>query len=163
MMYKLLTSLGDCWKKLMAWRDAKRDREKKVDDFFAPNGGFERAIKEINVNVENRIGEVGKEMKKDMAVMKERLGTMENKIQNVEDRIVVVDARVESVQEGLKTELFESLHQLWRECCLEQHYATLDQKERADKIYNAYHDFNGNGQGTRIYKEIVDLPTHDSI
>ena len=39
-MCKGIGSLVEYGRKLMAWRDVKRDREKKVDNFFAPNGGF---------------------------------------------------------------------------------------------------------------------------
>ena len=162
-MCKGIGSLVEYGRKLMAWRDVKRDREKKVDDFFAPNGGFDEAIGKINKNVEARMDGIGYNLKEDMSMVKNRLDTMNSKIQTVEGKIDVMDAHVGAIQEGLKTELFESLHQLWRECYIEQHYATIDQKDRADKIYQAYHDFNGNGPGTRIYNEIISLPTQDSV
>lgn len=155
--------IASLWKKFIAWHDVKRDREKKVDDFFAPNGNFDQAINKINKNMEDRIGDVSKELRTNMHAVKDRLEVMDNKIQKVEEKIDIVDTHIEVVQEGLKTELFESLHHLWRECYIEQHYATLDQKERADKIYHAYHDINGNGVGTRIYNEIMNLETKDSI
>lgn len=162
-MCKWIGSLTEYGRKLMAWRDVKRDREKKVDDFFAPNGGFDKAIDKINKNVETRMDGIGYNLKEDMSIVKSHLNAMDSKIQTVEGKIDVMDARVSAIQEGLKTELFESLHQLWRECYIEQHYATLDQKNRADKIYQVYHDFSGNGPGTRIYNEIINLPTQDSI
>ena len=89
-MCKGIGSLVEYGRKLMAWRDVKRDREKKVDNFFAPNGGFDEAIGKINKNVEARMDGISYNLKEDMSMVKNRLDVMNSKIQTVEGKIDVM-------------------------------------------------------------------------
>lgn len=43
--------------------------------------------------------------------------------------------------------------------CHRQGGATLVDKEVAERVYSAYHDLGGNGLGTRLYEEIMAMPT----
>lgn len=42
--------------------------------------------------------------------------------------------------------------------CIKQDYATLEDVEYMEKVYAAYHGLNGNGSGTKLYNEFMELP-----
>lgn len=64
-----------------------------------------------------------------------------------------------TVKHGTKMELFETLHN-WRQLLvIKRGWATAEEKKEVDEIYTIYHDeLNGNGNGERYYKEILELP-----
>ena len=66
---------------------------------------------------------------------------------------------LDTVTNGTKMELFETLHN-WRELLVvKRGWATVEEKKEVEEIYTIYHDeLNGNGNGERYYKEILALP-----
>jgi len=42
----------------------------------------------------------------------------------------------------------------------EQRYCPIYAKENVNDIYDTYHNLGGNGVGTKMYNELMDLPTH---
>lgn len=66
---------------------------------------------------------------------------------------------LDTVTNGTKMELFETLHN-WRELLVvKRGWASPEEKKEITEIYIIYHDkLNGNGNGERYYKEIIELP-----
>jgi len=66
---------------------------------------------------------------------------------------------LDTVKHGTKMELFETLHN-WRQLLVvKRGWATAEEKKEVVEIYTIYHDeLNGNGNGERYYKEILELP-----
>ena len=66
---------------------------------------------------------------------------------------------LDTVTNGTKMELFETLHN-WRELLVvKRGWASPEEKKEITEIYTIYHDkLNGNGNGERYYKEIIELP-----
>ena len=66
---------------------------------------------------------------------------------------------LDTVTHGTKMELFETLHN-WRELLVvKRGWASPEEKKEITEIYTIYHDkLNGNGNGERYYKEIIELP-----
>lgn len=114
-----------------------RKRKESLDRFLKKNEGLDTHITTIDLNIK----------------------TLGSKINELEQKVNVLDTRLISVQEGLKMEMLESLRLLWEKCVIEQQYATIEQKHQANDIYDIYsHQLHGNGFGTDLYNEIMNLP-----
>ena len=136
-MGKISESLSGFLEKISNSYYNYRKRKESLDRFLKENAGLNNHITTIDLNIK----------------------TLGNKIGELEQKVNVLDTRLISVQEGLKMEMLESLRLLWEKCVCEQQYATIEQKRQADDIYSIYSlQLHGNGFGTDLYKEIMQLP-----
>lgn len=66
----------------------------------------------------------------------------------------------DSVREAMRLLLFYRLHDLFDEYVVDGGSITAADKHEIEELYRIYHeDFNGNGEGSRIYHELMDLKT----
>lgn len=133
-----LSEAGEwCSRFFTRWYKYRR-RNEALDTFLSNNANLDRHIQTIDTSIKD----------------------LNSKVDVLEEKIGILDVRLVAVQKGLKFELFESLRMLWNECVRDQGYATIEQKQEADKIYHVYADeLHGNGTGTDLYDEIMNLPT----
>lgn len=65
-----------------------------------------------------------------------------------------------AMRDGMRTLLRQQLVNLHREYVLSGcAHCPLEIKEQATRIYEAYHALDGNGTGTKLYAEIMAVPT----
>lgn len=78
---------------------------------------------------------------------------------SLQDDVRTIITILDTVTHGTKMELFETLHN-WRELLVvKRGWASPEEKKEITEIYTIYHDkLNGNGNGERYYKEIIELP-----
>ena len=56
--------------------------------------------------------------------------------------------------------LYYRLHDLFEEHVVDQEAISSSDKREIEELYNYYHDtLHGNGEGTRMYRELMDLKT----
>lgn len=64
----------------------------------------------------------------------------------------------EAQKKGIRSILRNELVSMHR-CLVErQGWCTLEDKEYAERTYEPYHELGGNGTGTRLFKDIMELP-----
>ena len=82
-----------------------------------------------------------------------------NELRSLQDDVRTIITILDTVTHGTKMELFETLHN-WRELLVvKRGWASPEEKKEITEIYTIYHDkLNGNGNGERYYKEIIELP-----
>lgn len=82
-----------------------------------------------------------------------------NELRSLQDDVRTIIGLLDTVKNGTKMELFETLHN-WRELLVVRRgWASPEEKKEVTEIYTIYHDkLNGNGNGERYYKEIIALP-----
>ena len=73
-------------------------------------------------------------------------------------RIKAQSVEQDAVVEGVKAILHDRLYQAYR------YYAGLgfcpiEDKKNIEYIYTPYHNLGGNGTGTHIYEQLMDMPT----
>ena len=80
-------------------------------------------------------------------------------LRSLQDDVRTIISLLDTVKNGTKMELFETLHN-WRELLVVRRgWASPEEKKEVSEIYTIYHDkLNGNGNGERYYKEIIELP-----
>lgn len=64
-----------------------------------------------------------------------------------------------AMREGMRTLLRQQLVNLHHRYVVKAEPCPIEIKEQSTRIYEAYHALGGNGTGTRLYKEIMSLPT----
>lgn len=67
----------------------------------------------------------------------------------------------EAQKDGIRSILRNELVRLHRELVEGQGWCTLEDKEYAERTYQAYHELGGNGTGTVLYEDIMALPIKD--
>lgn len=72
--------------------------------------------------------------------------------------VKTVRSSVRSIKDGVLSLLRAELIRSHDKYC-KKNYCPLYAKEALEKAYNAYHNLGGNGAMTRIYEEIIELPT----
>ena len=82
-----------------------------------------------------------------------------DEFRSLQDDVRTIITILDTVTHGTKMELFETLHN-WRELLVvKRGWASPEEKKEITEIYTIYHDkLNGNGNGERYYKEIIELP-----
>lgn len=60
----------------------------------------------------------------------------------------------EGVLALLQSDIFELHHR-----CVKRGSATTREKQQMDHLYKSYHELGGNGTGTQLYHEFMELPT----
>lgn len=82
-----------------------------------------------------------------------------NELRALQNDVRTIISLLGTVTNGTKMELFETLHN-WRELLVvKRGWASPEEKKEITEIYTIYHDkLNGNGNGERYYKEIIELP-----
>lgn len=82
-----------------------------------------------------------------------------NELRALQNDVRTIISLLDTVTNGTKMELFETLHN-WRELLVvKRGWASPEEKKEITGIYTIYHDkLNGNGNGERYYKEIIELP-----
>ena len=80
-------------------------------------------------------------------------------LRSLQSDVRTIITLLDTVTNGTKMELFETLHN-WRELLVvKRGWASPEEKKEIAEIYTIYHDkLNGNGNGERYYKEIIELP-----
>lgn len=63
-----------------------------------------------------------------------------------------------AMKSGMRSMLRRELKIMHRQHVINGSPVSIDDKDEATEIYTAYHDLGGNGTGTRIYNEIMELP-----
>ena len=66
--------------------------------------------------------------------------------------------RIAAIEKGVRTILWSQLNAMHR-LHVSEHFATVDVKKEAERVYGAYHRLGGNGTGTQMYEEIMALPS----
>lgn len=64
-----------------------------------------------------------------------------------------------AMRDGMRTLLRSSSLTYTTAMSLKAEPCPIEIKEQSTRIYEAYHALGGNGTGTRLYKEIMSLPT----
>lgn len=67
--------------------------------------------------------------------------------------------RDKAIEAGLRTLLRAELREYHHRFCDLHEPLTVDLAEEVERVYIAYHDLGGNGTGTKLYEEIMALPT----
>lgn len=58
---------------------------------------------------------------------------------------------------GVQSLLRDRLYQL-NDHCIQKGYATLEEKENFENMYNSYHNLHSNGVMNSVYEKFMDLP-----
>lgn len=64
-----------------------------------------------------------------------------------------------AMRDGMRTLLRQQLIDLHQKYVVDGVPCKPEAKEQASKIYEAYHGLGGNGTGTTLYHEIMNIPT----
>ena len=80
-------------------------------------------------------------------------------LHSLQEDVKTIISHLNTVKHGTKMELFETLHN-WRELLVvKRGWASPEEKKEITEIFTIYHDkLDGNGNGERYYKEIIELP-----
>ena len=63
-----------------------------------------------------------------------------------------------AMRSGMRSILRRELKIMHRQHVVKGTPISIDDKDEATEIYTAYHDLGGNGTGTHMYEELMDLP-----
>lgn len=63
-----------------------------------------------------------------------------------------------AMEKGMRSILRRELKIMHRQHVIKGEPVSIDDKDEATEIYSAYHDLGGNGTGTRMYQDIMELP-----
>lgn len=63
-----------------------------------------------------------------------------------------------AMEKGMRSILRRELKIIHRRHVIKGEPISIDDKDEATEIYNAYHDLGGNGTGTHMYSDIMELP-----
>lgn len=63
-----------------------------------------------------------------------------------------------AMQGGMRSIMRRELKIMHRQHVIKGEPISIDDKDEASEIYSAYHDLGGNGTGTHMYNEIMELP-----
>lgn len=63
-----------------------------------------------------------------------------------------------AMQSGMRSIMRRELKLIHRYHVIERKPISVDDKDEVSDIYSAYHDLGGNGTGTHMYQEIMELP-----
>jgi hypothetical protein len=72
------------------------------------------------------------------------------------------EQRQEAIECGIRSLLRAELiheHRKWAK----RGYCPLESKEYVERMYEAYHGLGGNGVGTGLYTELMELPTEEGV
>lgn len=63
-----------------------------------------------------------------------------------------------AMEKGMRSILRRELKIMHRQHVIKGEPISIDDKDEATEIYTAYHDLGGNGTGTHMYHDIMELP-----
>ena len=63
-----------------------------------------------------------------------------------------------AIEKGMRSILRRELKIMHRKHVIKGDPISIDDKDEATEIYTAYHDLGGNGTGTHMYSDIMELP-----
>lgn len=63
-----------------------------------------------------------------------------------------------AMEKGMRSILRRELKIMHRQYVIKGEPISIDDKDEATEIYTAYHDLGGNGTGTHMYHDIMELP-----
>lgn len=63
-----------------------------------------------------------------------------------------------AMEKGMRSILRRELKIMHRHHVIKGEPISIDDKDEATEIYTAYHDLGGNGTGTHMYHDIMELP-----
>lgn len=63
-----------------------------------------------------------------------------------------------AMEKGMRSILRRELKIMHRRHVIKGEPISIDDKDEATEIYTAYHDLGGNGTGTHMYQDIMELP-----
>lgn len=63
-----------------------------------------------------------------------------------------------AMESGMRSIMRRELKIIHRKHVLKGEPISIDDKDEATEIYSSYHDLGGNGTGTHMYHEIMELP-----
>ena len=63
-----------------------------------------------------------------------------------------------AMEQGMRSILRRELKIMHRKHVIKGDPISIDDKDEATEIYTAYHDLGGNGTGTHMYSDIMELP-----
>lgn len=63
-----------------------------------------------------------------------------------------------AMEKGMRSILRRELKIMHRRHVIKGEPISIDDKDEATEIYTAYHDLGGNGTGTHMYSDIMELP-----
>ena len=92
--------------------------------------------------------------------LQQEFNTFKIQFQNLQDNVNTMVSRLDTIKQGTRIELFNTLHD-WRELLVvKRGWASPEQKHEIENIYLLYsgEELKGNGTGDRYYKEIMALP-----
>lgn len=91
--------------------------------------------------------------------LKDNLIHVKQDISDLSNQVDQVNSRLESIGEGTKMELFDTLCEQRITLVTQKKWASPSDKRRVEEIYKVYHDdLGGNGLGEHYYNEIMSLP-----
>ncbi len=120
-----------------------KKRNEALSEFLGRCDQTQNALRKIDNSVNNITTSVGE--------IKEQVNAIEGQVDQI-------NTKIETISEGTKIELFETLHN-WRvRLVCDKRWASVEEKKEVKDIYNLYTALEGNGQGTHYYEEIMNLP-----
>lgn len=63
-----------------------------------------------------------------------------------------------AMEKGMRSILRREIKIMHRQHVIKGEPISIDDKDEATEIYTAYHDLGGNGTGTHMYHDIMELP-----
>ena len=91
--------------------------------------------------------------------IKQKIEMLQGRIDGIQIQINDIIPHLDAIKHGTKMELFETLHNWFVLLVVKRGWASPEEKKEVEEIYIIYHNqLNGNGNGERYYKEIIELP-----
>lgn len=79
-------------------------------------------------------------------------------IRHLYNRQKCQSARQDAVEEGLKALLHDRIYQAYG-YCERKGYASVEDLENLDYLYQPYHALGGNGTGTELFERVKKMPS----
>jgi len=139
-MGKIWSTIKSGWDLIYKWRQRSENLEKFLQDAAANHS----ALSTMNTSIIN---------------LNQGINDLEGKIDTLDGKVKDMNDQLNTISQGTKMELFETLHNMRDRLVVREGIATALDKKEAEEVFRLYHDsLGGNGQGERYYQEIIALP-----
>lgn len=87
-----------------------------------------------------------------------KLDYVDSKLDNINNEVKEVKSDLGSVKAGTQASLRDDLYRVYNECN-QKGYASIDERENFENLYDKYHHLGANGVMDNLRKKFLDLPT----
>lgn len=130
----------------------------KVANFFKEFADFFYHLKSRNEKID-RLLDNHEESLSVIKDIQQKIDLLQGRIDGIQIQIDDIIPHLDAIKHGTKMELFETLHNWFVLLVVKRGWASPEEKKEVEEIYIIYHNqLNGNGNGERYYKEIIELP-----